>query len=257
MPSPFPGMNPFLEQSDTWEDFHLNFMSRAQAILTERVGEHYFVKVEVRLYVHELSEDERSYFGKADVGLTEITTTATASAGVATIAAPLTLSLPTTEIQKQPFLEIRDRRSRRVVTVIEILSPANKDASSNQAAYLAKRNALLAGNTHFVEIDLRRGGQRPQPPVLPECDYYVLVSRYEQRPKVGVWPIGLRERLPEIPIPLTAPDPDARLDLQQVLHQVYDGAGYGKYIYSETPEPPLGPDDEKWARGLLSSANGT
>ena len=29
MPSPFPGMNPFLEQDDVWHDFHATFLARA------------------------------------------------------------------------------------------------------------------------------------------------------------------------------------------------------------------------------------
>jgi hypothetical protein len=251
MPSPFPGMNPYLEQNDTWEDFHLEFIARARELLSVSVGPNYLVKVEVRLFVHELSEDERRYFARADVGVTAPDGSGTASASAAALTAPLVLTLPSVEIQRQSFLEIRDRRNRRVVTVVELLSPANKDPGLDQAAYLGKRAALLASHTHMVEIDLRRGGQRPQPPVLPACDYYVLVSRYVHRPRLGVWPLRLRDRLPLIPIPLSPPDPDAQLDLQTVLHRVYDAAGYAKYIYNESPEPPLSPDDAAWAKQFV------
>jgi hypothetical protein len=60
--------------------------------------------------------------------------------------------------------------------------------------------------------------------------------------------LRLRERLPVIPIPLRAPDSDARLDLQEALHRLYDAAGYEDYIYSGAPQPPLHPDDAAWAR---------
>jgi hypothetical protein len=102
-----------------------------------------------------------------------------------------------------------------------------------------------------VEIDLLRG--RPRMPWLdmPACDYCVVVSRFEQRPKADLWPIGLRERLPEIPIPLRAGDPDARLDLQQVLHHIYDAAGYAYTIYSGPPEPLLSADDAAWAASFV------
>ncbi|MBM4067849.1 MAG: DUF4058 family protein [Planctomycetes bacterium] len=248
MPSPFPGMNPFLEQNDTWEDFHLDFITRSREMLAGSVGPNYLVKVEARLYVHELSEEERRFFGKADIGLTTRSSVQSAS-GVpaATLAAPMSLSLPSVEVRKQPYLEIRDRRNRRLVTVLELLSPANKDPGQDQTAYRSKRAALLVSHTHFVEIDLRRGGQRPQPPVLPACDYYVIVSRYENRPKLGLWPLRLADRLPVIPIPLTAPDADAPLDLQEALNKTYDAADYGKYIYTEAPEPPLSPEDAAWA----------
>jgi hypothetical protein len=97
---------------------------------------------------------------------------------------------------------------------------------------------------------------RPSPPDLPPCDYYVLVSRHEQRPEVDFWPLGLRLPLPKIPIPLLNPDPDATLDLQAILHRAYDAAEYGKYIYNETPEPPLSSDDETWARAVVPFSNG-
>ena len=74
---------------------------------------------------------------------------------------------------------------------------------------------------------------------MPACDYYVLLSRIQERFEYGVAPIGLRDRLPVIPIPLALPDPDVRLDLQAVLDRTYDAAQYGNYIYTETPEPPL------------------
>jgi hypothetical protein len=144
-------------------------------------------------------------------------------------------------------VEIRDRRNRRIVTVVELLSPANKTPGADRDAYLGKRGEILAGQTNLVEIDLRRGGKRPHPPDLPPCDYYALVSRYEDRPNVGFWPIALRERLPIVQVPLAAPDPDAHLDLQSVLDRTYDAAGFGSYIYSETPEPALAPDDAAWA----------
>ena len=79
------------------------------------------------------------------------------------------------------------------------------------------------------------------------------MSRYEDRPKVGFWPIALRERLPVVHVPLAAPDPDADLDLQSVLDRAYDAARFGTYIYSETPEPPLSPDHAAWVATFLPS----
>lgn len=199
MPSPFPGMNPYLEQSDAWEDFHHRFITHAADLLGEQVGPNYLVK----------------------------------------------------DVERRASLEIRDRRSRRVVTVIELLSPTNKAPGINRDEYLNKRSVIFVGHTHLVEIDLRRGGERPQPPTLPRCDYYAPVSRIEDRPTLGVWPVGLRERLPVIPIPLTAPDADVALDLQGVLHRVYDAGQYRKYIYEGSPEPLLSAEDASWARQFL------
>ncbi|HUG93314.1 MAG TPA: DUF4058 family protein, partial [Planctomycetaceae bacterium] len=101
------------------------------------------------------------------------------------------------------------------------------------------------------EIDLLRGGERLPLDDLADCDYCVAVSRAEDRPRVGIWPIRLRDPLPVIPVPLRAPDADAWLDLTQILDGVYDEARYERYIYSGKPQPRLHPDDEAWARSCL------
>jgi hypothetical protein len=256
MPSPFPGMNPYLEQDDTWQDFHQSFLTHAQEALNGQVGPNYLVKIEVRFLLNELSAEERRLFCRADVVVTASPGTGSSATAVAALAAPVQLQLPAVEVERHASLEIRDRRNRRVITVLELLSPSNKMPGSDREDYLAKRRQVLAGHTHLVEIDLRRGGIRPNLPELPSCDYYVLISRYEQRPRLGFWPIHLRERLPLVPIPLAAPDPDVLLDLQALLHHTYDAAGYGKYIYFETPEPPLAAEDEAWARRLMPSPSG-
>jgi hypothetical protein len=239
-------MNPYLEQSDSWEDFHHRLITHAADTLSEMVGANYLVKIEVRLILHELSAEERRFMGRADVGVTGPSRSG-APAPSGANAAPVQLTLPAVEVERVPSIEIRDRRGRHVVSVIELLSPSNKTPGPDRDEYLAKRARLLRQPTHLVEIDLRRGGTRPQPPLLPSCDYYVLVSRYQDRPTIGLWPIGLRDSLPKIPIPLTAPDPDVVLDLQALLHRVYDAAIYGKYIYTEAPDPPLRPEDLAWA----------
>jgi Protein of unknown function (DUF4058) len=245
VPSPFPGMNPFLEQNDSWEDFHHGFIIRARETLNAEVGPNYIVKVEVRLILLALSANERRFFDRADVART--------GPPPSTIAAPLQIIIPAVDPVRVLSLEILDRGNRRVVTVVELLSPTNKTPGPDRDEYLRKRALILEQRTHLVEIDLRRGGERPHYPPLPPCDYYVLVSRWQDRPVVGVWPIGLRDPLPVIPIPLTPPDADVPLDLQALLHRVYDGVGYSKYIYAETPDPPLLGEDLHWATQLVPS----
>jgi hypothetical protein len=250
MPSPFPGMNPYLEQADTWEDFHTNFITHAQKALAAVVGPNYLVKIEVRLYLHELSAEERRFLGRSDLGLVP-SGGQTEGTGRGVQPAPVRLQMPAVDVQRHSSLEIRDRRNRRLVTAIELLSPTNKTPGPDRDDYLRKRMQLFAQRVHFVEIDLRRGGQRPRPPELPACDYYALVARVDEWPHVGMWPIRLRDRLPAIPIPLSPPDADARLDLQDVLNAAYDDVDYGKYIYGESPEPPLSPEDAAWARQFV------
>jgi hypothetical protein len=162
--------------------------------------------------------------------------------------------LDAAEVQQVGYLTIRARDGNDLITVIELLSPTNKYAGPDREQYLGKRKELLRSRAHFVEIDLLRGGPRMPPAELPTCDYYAIVSRVEERPRAGVWPWRVRDPMPPLPIPLRAPDPDARLDLKTVLDQVYDGGRYANYAYAGPPEPRLAPDDDAaWAAGFLPS----
>jgi hypothetical protein len=103
----------------------------------------------------------------------------------------------------------------------------------------------------LVEIDLLRGGERMPVEEMPACDYIVMVSRSYERPRVELWPLALRDPLPTIPIPLRRGDRDATIDLQRLLHEQFDAAGYEDYIYRGRPQPPLSEIDAKWAESLV------
>ena len=257
MPSPFPGMNPYLEQKDIWQDFHGTFIPAIRAALAHQVSPDYFVKVEEYLFIHEPSAEERLRLGRADVALKRLldpnrgqqpgTTTAV-------LEAPRQLVVSTDfDIEKHEFLEIYDRKNREIVTVIEVLSPTNKIPGADREVYVAKRRGIFRSRAHFVEIDLLRGWPKMPTDEVVQCDYGVLISVCEQRPRAGYWPIMLRDRLPVIPIPLREPHPEVRLDLQEVLHKVYDEANYKSHIYLGTPEPPLNAEDAAWAEALANS----
>jgi hypothetical protein len=208
MPSPFPGMNPYLERDIAWHDFHERFIILGAGIPGAQVRPNHVVKVDDHIFVHEL-----------------------------------------VDVTREAYLEIRDRHSQEVVTVLELLSPSNKrSGGTDRAQYLAKRREILNSQAHFVEIDLLRGGEPMPGEDQPAFCYSALVSRVEERPEAGFWPIGLREGLPVIPIPLRAPHRDAILDLQELLHRVYDEAGYEFYVYNAPPQPPLEADEDAWAR---------
>jgi hypothetical protein len=245
-------MNPYLEQDDAWEDFHHRFITHMGDDLGNLVGEKYQVKVETRLYLHELSAEERRHMGRADVSISGRHDTGTSSS-VASLPAPISLAMP--NFEKYAFLEIRDRRNRRVITAIELLSPTNKSPGPDRDDYLRKRLQYMATRVNLVEIDLRRGGKRPAPPEIPPCDYYVCVARWHEAAGVGCWPISLRDPLPQIPIPLTAADREVHLDLQTLFQRVYDAAHYGNYVYSETPDPPLSREDAEWAKQFVQPRN--
>jgi hypothetical protein len=228
-------MNPYFEQADFGRDFHQEFLTTLRRQLAPQLGGAFFVKLEEHIYIHDLPLDERRFLGRADLSITRTDETERRSAATGLLEAPTTLQLPAQDVERVPFLEIRDRHSRELLTVIELLSPSNKKSGADHEQYLARRRELIRSPANLVEIDLLRGG-RPMPAgPRPECDYSVLVSRAERRPDVDFWPIRLRERLPEIPIPLRGDVADARVDLQQTLDRAYDGPGYEHVIYAGEP----------------------
>ncbi len=254
MPSPFPGMNPYVERASVWHDFHESFIPLVRDILTAQVLPRYFVRIDEQMYIHELSSEERRFLGRGDLLIPALRPADTGASAVAILEAPAEVSMPAVDAENLSFLEIRDRDNNELITVIELLSPANKYAGPDREQYLAKARRIQRSWVHFVEIDLLRGGPRMPWLDMPPCDYCVVVSRFEKRPKAGFWPIRLRDRLPEIPIPLRKGDVDARLDLQEVLHRIYDAAGYAYHIYSGPPEPLLAPEDAAWARTFLPAS---
>lgn len=257
MPSPFPGMNPYLEQRDVWQDFHQSFIPCLREILCEQVRPNYFVKVEEQVFVHEVAGGGGGFLGRPAAVVLESRARnrlPAQTAGTA-LAAPVLARLPAAvDLLRHSYLEVRDRRGHDLITVIELLSPSKKWPGPDREQYLAKRLRVLSSSVHLVEIDLLRGGPRLPLEGMAACDYCVIVSRAEDRPQVGLWPIRLRERLPPIPIPLRAPDPHAEVDLQKALDRVYDAAGYADYIYQGFPDPPLGAEDAPWARERVGQA---
>ena len=255
MPSPFPGMNPYLEQADVWQDFHQSFIPLLRQLLAEQVRPKYLVKIEEQIFIHELPEDQRWLIGRGDMTVSRADADSAGTA-IVLLEAPAIGRVPLrVDVERHAFLEIRDRGNRQLVTVLELLSPSNKRPGPDREQHLAKRQQLLVSSVHLVELDLLRGGPRLPMEHLPPCDYCVMVSRSEDRPQVGLWPLGLRDKLPTIPVPLLAQE-RSTLDLQSALHQAYDAAGYEDYIYANAPTPPLQGADAEWAQRLIA-AHGT
>ena len=141
MPSPFPGMDPYLEQEVLWHDFHVKVIPAAAAYLSAQVLPRYIVLI------------------------------------AASLDAPAYVLLPELDIERESFLEVRERQSRELVTVIEVLSPTNKRPGDHRGQYLNKRAKLLGSPVHLVEIDLLRCGPPLSPTDRPGGPYSVLVSR--------------------------------------------------------------------------------
>ncbi len=254
MPSPFPGMDPYLESPPFWAPLHAGLIAAMQRELKHRVPRRYSVWSDTHIWLHEPNGDLRTKQYEPDVTLTVPSESVEPSAALATLEAPATSKLSAKRRRGNRFLKIMEARSDRVVTVVELLSPSNKAPGEDRDAYLAKRNEYLATGTNLVEIDLLRGGRRMPlgSPAPPDADYYVLVSRAAEYPRAAIWPVSLRERLPEIAVPLKPEDGCAALALQPCFDWAYDSGPYDNEIdYAQPPASPLDEAAAAWAEALL------
>jgi hypothetical protein len=227
MPSPLPGMNPFLESAELWSEFHSRMIVAIADALNETVSQAYRVAVEKRVYLSQ--GEETILIGIPDVSLTDSPTAKADSTATAMVTEPMVVEVPIAEEVQERYLEIREAATGRVITVIELLSPKNKQAGIGRDTYLQKRQRIMMSQTHLVEIDLLRAGE-PLPIVgaLPS-HYRILVSVSPDRPKAQLYAFNLRQAIPPISVPL-ASGTSVSLDLQVLLHQVYDRARFGMAI---------------------------
>jgi hypothetical protein len=258
-------MDPWLEHPAIWPDVHNSLIAAIRDALTPRLAPKYYVGVEERTYVIAPADPEEEGLARPDLTIAEIPARTAPGApsglGVAVAEGVGTRILPVVLPQKEPitewFLEVHLAGGRRrLVTVLELLSPSNKSNRTGRRAYLRKRERVLQSRTHRVEIDLLRKG-RPMPLARPvNSPYRVLVSRGESRPRATLYTFGVRDPVPPVPIPLLPDDPEPELDLGPVLHALYDRARYDLRLdYGTSPVPPLSEADAAWAAEILTSAH--
>jgi hypothetical protein len=246
----FPGMNPYLE-GYLFQDLHSALASRIRALLTPLLRPRYAARLEVSVVQDtSLAEDLGIVYPDVEV-VTTSTSNSPSGLSVAEFT-PATLTLPPPLQVRIPTIEIREARSYRLVTCIEILSYANK-RQPGLDQYLQKRNRLLQAGVHLVEIDLiRRGTRAISEAQIPESHYRITVTRTTDR--VEVWTLQIQNALPTIPIPLLSPDPAVPLNLDRAIHQVYEEADYDLTIdYRRQPPPPvLSESDRQWLNRLVN-----
>ena len=257
MPSPFPGMDPYLEGS-LWTSFHTQLAAEIARQLAPKLRPKYLALTTER-FVMELSDAAvvtvAGMYPDVGVSVKPTEREALVPAGTAVAPPPLRMVTAMPTFVPQLTVEIRDTARRRLVTAIEVLSPTNK-RGDGRIEYLAKRQRILLSTAHLVEIDLLRSGRRvPMEQPLPPAPYFVLVSRAECRPLVDVWPIELDQPLPVVPVPLLAEDADVPLDLGLAFTTVYDVVGYDLAVdYAAPPEVLLEGADAAWAAERMRRA---
>ncbi len=257
MPSPFPGMDPYLERSSLWPDVHSSLIIALRDALSPVVGPKYYVAVEERVYL--VQPEERRLVGQPDVAIVGEREPAGGAGTAATATMPaariVEVPMPEPEPARLIYLEVREPPGDEVVTTIEILSHVNKRPGPGRRQYEEKRLQVLSSFTNLVEIDLLRA--HPPMEVRPvdggeQSDYRILVSRADRRPRAVLYAFSNREPIPVFPLPLRPDEPEPQVDLKPLLEGIYERAAYGRRVdYHKLPDPRLSETDAAWAAAIL------
>ena len=139
------------------------------------------------------------------------------------------------------------------MTIIEVLSPKNKQIGIGRLQYETKRLKILGSGTNFVEIDLlRQGNSMPMVVNFLPSHYRMVVSHSETRPKAQFYGFNLPDRIPEFPVPLRSGEVQPTIHLKGLLDEIYDQGSYDLRIdYNRSPIPALSEVDMAWVNERL------
>jgi hypothetical protein len=201
MPTPFPGMDPYLERDYLWEQMHTGLMVAISDELNPQIRPRYLVRIQHCTYL--IAEDD------------EVT---------------------------DRYLELYDVKTGEIITQIEILLARHKVEGEGKWQFDQRQHKARENKIPIVGIDLIRDK-------VPNYGVYILDP---DRTHLKGYVFGVREPIPDIPIPLRRGEPDLALPLNRLLHDRYDRSNYDLAIdYSQPPEPPLSDEDNEWAAELL------
>lgn len=256
MTNPFPGVDPYIEAQGHWPDFHARFITHLCDELGNRLPDRYEAVIDEQFQLFQADLDE-VVIRPAEPDVAVVRTSGrpypSDSGPISTaLLEPVTVTVFTEEVtHRHSWIEVRRSADRKVVTVIELLSPTNKSGKGRQD-YLRKRNALFQQPVHLVEIDLLIDGPRlPTITSPPTGDCLAMVARVGRRPKADVYAWSNRRPLPTLPIPLSEPDPDVPLDLAAAYSLTYERSRIGRRLRHGQPLTlSLAASDRSWAESF-------
>lgn len=258
MPSPFPGMDPYLEKPALWGGVRDGLVNAIRAQLNAVLPEAYVADVEERLYIVQSERDVRP-----DVVVVQSKpATPSPSSGATVVADPpvqIKALLASDEVREAFIKIVAPGLDYRVVTIIEVLSHTNKaPGHPGRDLYLQKQAEVLASQVHLLEIDLLHGGEHtvaaPKHRIPRAYDYLVCLHRAGSGASYEVWTVTLKERLPRVWVPLLEGDPDVVLDLQQAFTRCYEEGAYHRLVdYRQAPPVPLSAEELSWVLQQVSA----
>jgi hypothetical protein len=246
-------MDPYLEHPTLWADVHDRLIAALADAIAPLVAPNYYVGLQRHAYL--LLPGDRLYVGKPDVtvGNTWPSPAPVAVAPTLGSVAALEVEVPMAEEVDESYLEVREVKTARLVTVIEVLSPVNKSHPEGREEYIEKRNHILSTRTNLVEIDLLRSGE-PMTVLGANADthYRILISPGWARPRAQLYAFNVRQPIPTFPLPLLRQDEQPLVPLNDILHDLYTRARFDLRLdYRAPPTPPLSVEDAEWAAQWL------
>ncbi|EAZ91743.1 DUF4058 family protein [Crocosphaera chwakensis] len=258
MPSPFPGMNPYLELPLFWSQVHTHLIVAIADYMNPILRPKYRISMEQRVYTDTNNDDNLELVGIPDnIVFSPSSNSSETSSNIAVAppkVQPLPITIPQPETVKEWYLQVKNVETQEVVTVIEILSPKNKKVGEGRNKYLKKREQVLMSLTHLIEIDLLRKGE-----VMPmnvddriKSDYRIVISRSYNRPKAELYAFNLAQEIPSIPLVLKPEDEAPLIPLQELLHSIYEKGSYDLAInYQKQTLDNLSENEQTWINNLL------
>jgi hypothetical protein len=224
MPSPFPGMDPYLEHDALWPAFHHQLVLALYQVLLPGLIDRYRARLGQRHYA-----TEQALFTSV-----------------------------IREEHHEDFIEIHNQKNGRLITLLDIVSPTNKMTRLGRDAYLERRLEARNAGASLVELDLVLQGQPTldySREGLPDWDYAVSVTRSSKPEQYEIYTATLQKRLPRFRLPLAADDRDTVLDLHTAFSRAYDQGGFASKIdYQREPSTTLSYEDRRWMDDLLKQA---
>jgi hypothetical protein len=256
--NPFPGMNPFFEQR--WQDAHTMLIAYIRDALQPRLPEDLVAGAEEQLVT--IGAEDQPNPIRSDVSVKEPWNSG-GQGGVA-VAPPERVRAPSATQPTRVFIEDEVERwveihdpGGRLVTVIELVSPANKTEAAARERFQKRRVVFLGGGANLVEIDLVRKGWSVFPDEVGmlaqsmRASYGVCVYVASGLRQREAYVMGLCDRLPVLSIPLRPTDADVPLDLQALVDQCHERGRYHLLRYSAELDPPLASCDAAWVDQLM------
>lgn len=248
-------MDPYLEHPGLWPDVHNSLIAAVRETLAPLVAPRYYIGLERRSY--QLKPDDLVFIGRPDLAVVKRDQAPLRGARQPAGVAVLEVDVPMGDEVGEYFLEVREVPSGQLVTVVEMLSPVNK-LGSGRLEYLAKRHHIFRSRTNLVEIDLLRAGE-PMPVLgaAARQDYAILVSRGVERPHAQLYTFGVRQPIPAFQLPLLPGEDGPAVELNAILHALYERTRFDLVLdYSRPAVPPLPDVDAGWARALIENTAG-